>query len=262
MVDPRKTVAKLTERLQETFGEELRSVVLFGSVTRGEAMPGISDLNVLVLLDSMAAPDLIRAMPLVQQWIRDGNTPPHLYAWDEWPGMRDTFAIEIADMQDSREVLWGVDPIAHADVTAYDLRLHTEREVREMLLHLRLRLVLAASSPHDVGSLLMAGLPSMAAYLRAVLRLAGDTPGTDTPSVIERGAAAIGSDADTLLRCWEARRTQASLPVPITDALVERYTAFARDLILHLDRMRPPVAPLEGASNAYPLQGVSPGMTP
>ena len=44
MVDPRKTAARLAQELRNTFGEDLRSVVLFGSVVRGEVVPGVSDV--------------------------------------------------------------------------------------------------------------------------------------------------------------------------------------------------------------------------
>src|SRR5437868_13197903 len=98
MADARTTAAKLTAQFRTTFADELRSVVVFGSLPRGEAIPGISDLNILVLLDSLAPAKLARAAPLLQQWIRQGNTPPHLYSMEEWEGMQDTFAIEISDM--------------------------------------------------------------------------------------------------------------------------------------------------------------------
>jgi predicted nucleotidyltransferase len=236
MADPRTTAAKLTAHLRRTFGEGLHSVVLFGSVPRGEAVPGVSDLNVLVLLESLAPTNLARAAPVLQEWIRHGNTPPHLYSSDEWAGMADTFAIEIADMQDAREVLAGVDPITAGSVTNSDLRLHTEREIRETLLHLRLRLLLGANSPVEVGNLLLSGLPSFTAYMRAALRLGGSGSLEDSRDVIERVARLIDADATPMLTCWQHRRTLRPLEVPITDPLVEEYTAFTRRLVTFLDR--------------------------
>src|SRR5262245_65253156 len=98
MVDPKKTAARLAQDLRTTFGEDLRSVVLYGSVARGEVIPGISDVNILVLLEEVGPSQLAAAAGIVQDWIRKGNTPPHVYAMDEWNGMKDTFAIEMSDM--------------------------------------------------------------------------------------------------------------------------------------------------------------------
>src|SRR4051812_37289779 len=211
MADPRTIAAKLTAQFRTTFPDELRSVVVFGSLPRGEAIPGVSDLNLLILLESMTAQTLVHAAPVLQQWIRQGNTPPYLYSLEEWGGMQDSFAIEISDMNDAREVLWGFDPVAVDAVTYAGLRQQTEREIRDTLLHLRLRLMVATSGPSDIGSLLLSGFPSFNAYMRATLRLAGQSPGLESRSVIERAALLIGADATPMLTCFDVRNTTRRL---------------------------------------------------
>ncbi|MEO5814557.1 MAG: hypothetical protein ABIT20_04680 [Gemmatimonadaceae bacterium] len=237
MADARTTAAKLTALLRTTFAAELRSVVVFGSLPRGESIPGVSDLNLLVILESITAQTLVRAAPVLQQWIRQGNTPPYLYSWEEWRGMQDSFAIEISDMNDAREVLWGDDPIAVDWVTYAGLRQQTEREIRDTLLHLRLRLMVATTGPTDIGSLLLSGFPSFNAYMRAVLRLAGQSPGLETRPVIERACALIGADPAPMLTCFDARQTTHRLEVAMTDPLLEQYLAFVRALLEHVDAL-------------------------
>lgn len=259
MSDARTTAAKLTVHFRKAFADELRSVVVFGSLPRGESIPGVSDLNILVLLETVTTPTLVRAAPLLQQWIRQGNTPPYLYSWEEWGGMQDTFALEIADMNDAREVLWGIDPVAVDSVTYEHLRLQTEREIRDMLLHLRLRLMVATGGPSDVGALLLSGFPSFTAYMRAALRLAGEQPGLLTHPVIERTAALIGADPAPMLACFEARRTSQHLAVALTDPLVDRYMAFVRSLLQYINQL-PSEHPRAndgggGAPSLYELRG-------
>lgn len=237
MSDPRTIAAKLTAQLRTAFADELRSVVVFGSLPRGESIPGVSDLNMLVLLESMGSKTLQRAAPILQQWIRQGNTPPYVYSWEEWGGMQDTFAIEIADMNDAREVLWGEDPVSVDAVTYANLRRQTEREIRDTLLQLRLRLMVAAPGPADVGALLLSGIPSFAAYMRATLRLVGEEPGLATRPVIERTAALIEADASAVLSCFDVRRTKHYLEVALTDPLVERYMSFIQRLLQFVDRL-------------------------
>ena len=235
MADPRTIAAKLTAQFRSTFADELRSVVVFGSLPRGESIPGVSDLNILILLESLTTRGISRAAPLLQQWIRSGNTPPYVYSWDEWSGMQDTFVIEIADMNDARDVLWGVDPINIEALSYANLRMQTEREIRDTLLQLRLRLMVAASGPLDVGALLMSGMPSFSAYMRAALRLADEMPALSTRPVIERTAALIGADPSAMLRCLEARRTTHRLEIGLTDPLVDGYLTFVTALLHHVD---------------------------
>lgn len=251
MADPRTTAAKLTAQLRTTFSDELRSVVVFGSVPRGESIPGVSDLNVLVLLESMTTPTLVRAAPLLQQWIQQGNTPPHMYSWEEWSGMQDTFAIEIADMCDAREVMWGTDPISVESVTYANLRHQTEREIRDILLHLRLRLMVHANTAGEIGSLFVSGFPSFSAYMRAALRLSGEAPGLATRPVVERTGALIDADPAPMLACLEARRTHNNLEVKLTDPLAERYLGFARSLLQYIDKLPADVASPHAGREPY-----------
>lgn len=237
MADPRTSAAKLTAQFRTALADELRSVVVFGSLPRGESIPGVSDLNLIILLESMMSPTLVRTAPILQQWIRQGNTPPHLHTWDEWSGMQSTFAIEIADMCDAREVLWGEDPVTVDTIPYAALRLQTAREIRNMLLHLRLRLMVATNGPAEVGALLLSGFPSMAAYMRSALRLSGESPGLATPPVVERAAQLLGIDPTPMMSCFEARRTTHHLDVGLTDSMVDRYMTFASTLLKYVEQL-------------------------
>jgi len=237
MADPRTIAAKLTVQFRTVFAAELKSVVLFGSLARGEEIPGVSDLNLLILLDSMATPTLMRAAPVLQQWIHQGNTPPYLYSWSEWQGMQGAFAIEIADMNDAREVLWGADPVAVDSITRTDLRMQTDREIRDTLLHLRLRLMVAVSNPADVGALLLSGFSSFGAHMRSVLRLTGESPGLETRPVVERVASLIDADPSAMLLCHDTRQTTHRLDLDLTDPIVDNYMDFAHRLLDYINAL-------------------------
>lgn len=234
-LDPVATASQLAEEFKNVLGGDLRSVVLFGSVARGESIPGVSDVNVMILVESISASQLAEASGPAQQWVRSGNTPPYLFSWDEWSGMGDTFAIEIADMHDAREVIHGPDPVQDKPMEMAHLRLHAEQEIRETLLQLRLRLLLTAGNERDVGNLLVSGLPSCSAYMRTVLRLQGESPPLDSGEAIERAAALVDVDPDAMMAVLEARRSRTSLPLAIADPLVERYMEFLRRMLAFVD---------------------------
>ncbi|HSH46741.1 MAG TPA: hypothetical protein VK966_12925 [Longimicrobiales bacterium] len=206
MTDLRKDADEFTIRLREALGERLRSVVLHGSVARGESVPDVSDVNLMVLADTVD-PGLLRQLaPLAREWLEAERALPLVLSWDEWQASRDAFAIETADMLDSREVLHGDDPLAGAVVDPADLRLQAERELRGKLVHLREGTLFAADRPKELGNLLVKALPAVATYLRTALRLADrPVPGT-TPEAFRDGATLVGAEADALLELWEDRR--------------------------------------------------------
>lgn len=216
MADLHAEARQFGKRLRKSLGERLRSVVLHGSVARGEAVEGISDVNLLVLVDSVDAALLRQLAPDARKWLEAERALPLLLGWDEWLASTDAFAIETSDMLEAREVLEGEDPLTGAVVKPDELRLQAERELRGKLVHLREGMLVSADRPRDLGALLLMALPSVATYLRASLRLAGEPVPATTPAVLRGGTRLVGGSAEALERLWELRG-QREVPEPDVD---------------------------------------------
>lgn len=235
--NPRDAAQKLTAGLRERAGPNLRSVLLHGSVVRDEAVPGISDVNVLVLLDDVGPEQLRAIAPLARDWREAAGAPPLIFAEREWGRAVDVFAIEIADMKDAHEMLHGTDPVASLEPKQSELRLQTERELRGKLLQLREGTLLAADSPAELGWLLTAALPSFTAYMRATLRLAGRDVPRDTPTTIIETATLVGADPAPFAAVWDARRGGRKLEARLGDPIVADFYGLAERMADHVDRL-------------------------
>lgn len=220
MTDMRGEAREFARRLREGLGDRLRSVVLHGSVARGEAVDGASDVNLLVLVDRADAALLRDLAPQARSWLEKERALPLLFGWDEWQASMDAFAIETSDMLEVREILHGDDPLVDANVNPSDLRLQAERELRGKLVHLREGMLVAADRPEELGRLLLTALPSVTTYLRVALRLAGrPVPGT-TPAVIREAADLLGTDLERIGRLWELRSDRKAPRTDVDDPLV------------------------------------------
>ena len=234
---PREAAERLTAGLREKAGTNLRSVVLHGSVARGEAIAGVSDVNVLVLLHEAGPAELRAIAPLAREWLESAGGPPLILTDREWKRATDVFAIEVADMKDAHELLFGMDPVAALEPKRSELRLQTERELRGKLLQLREGTLLAAEAPVELGWLLSAALPSFTAYMRATLRLSSREVPRDTPSVILATAEVIEADPSPFAAVWEARTAGRKLEINIDDAIVGDYYGLAERMADHVDRL-------------------------
>lgn len=237
MKDPRKVASDLTTELKTVLRDRLRSVILYGSVARGEAITGVSDINVMVLVDRVDSSALHAISPLARRWSSAGNTVPLLMTWEEWRSAADSFAIECADMQDAHEVLYGDDPLAGQVVESVHLRLQAERELRGKILQLREGMLLTAESDADVGRLLLVALPSFVTYLRAALRLAGLEVPLKSERTIETGAHLVGADPGPFLRILDARMRGQPLRLKVEDRLVAGYYELAERTASFVDNL-------------------------
>lgn len=238
MRDPERVAAELAGEFERTFGDRLVSVVLYGSVPRREAVPGLSDVNLLVLLDEVTVPDLAAAGRLALRWMEAGNGAPLLFGWEELRRSSDVFAIELADMRDRRVVLFGRDPIPELEIHPESLRLQLELELRGRWTQLREGLMLAAGRPGEVGDLLVRALPTFACHCRAVLRLVGRDIPLDTEDVIRAAGNVVGADPTAMVEAWAWRRGGGAPPIGLDHPVVGGCGDFVKRVIEWVDAAR------------------------
>lgn len=237
MTDPRARAQTATDEIRQALGERLHSAVLFGSVARGDAIAGVSDINILVLLDDIDVPTLRQLATRAAGWQKN-QVSPLLLEHGAWQDAGDVFAIEIADMRDHHQVLAGPDPLSELQIEASALRLQAERELRGKLIQLEMGLLGAAGAGGDnVGSLLAHAYPSFATYLRTTLRLADQAVPANADDVVTAGCALVGADPAAFRATLEARRRAQTWRLSITDPLVEQYHATAEHIAAYVDTL-------------------------
>ena len=165
------TPEQLVEQLKQALGDRLRSVVLYGSATTGEFLPGVSNYNLLIIADRFDVATLTDLAATVSRWVRDGHRPPLLFTPGQLEASVDSFPIELLDIQQSRQVLFGADPVAKLHISPEHLRLQLEREFKGKLLALREGYLLAGGKPRHVVAVLTSTLSGVLVVFRAALRL-------------------------------------------------------------------------------------------
>ncbi|HEU0015354.1 MAG TPA: nucleotidyltransferase domain-containing protein [Longimicrobium sp.] len=234
--DPRARTAQLARDLGAVYGDELASVVLYGSAARGEYRPG-SDVNVLVLLRALSAAALRRASALARDWVAEGNPPPLMMSVDEWRRSADVFPIEVADMRDAHVVVAGDDPFTGLVVSPADLRLQCEKELKGKQIQLRERYLLFAGQPEELGELLVRSFSTFLVLFRTVLRLSGQPAPAEAEAVVRRLAERVGMDPAPLLEIHRAR-TAAQKPRPEAESpLVTGYLDAVERVVDYVDRL-------------------------
>ena len=222
--------------LEGVFDTELASVVLYGSAARGEYRPGVSDLNVLVLLREVSPAALRRATEAARAWVAEGNPPPLILSADEWRRSADVWAIEVADIRDAHLTLLGADPFSGVAVRPEDLRLQCERELKGKQIQLRERYLLFAGHPEELGDLVTRSFSTFLVLFRTVLRLDGGAGERDAETVVREVARRVGFDPEPLLEIHRARAAGEKLRPQADSPVVEGYLDAVSRVVDHVDR--------------------------
>lgn len=228
-------VGELLAAIRSLFGEALRTVVRFGSVVAGEVLPGQSDTNLLIIVDTIPLSALLHNAEAVQKWTGAGNPAPLLLTLEEWKSSADIFAMEYADILHRHEVLVGVAPFDGVHVDPKDLRLHVEREAMGKLLQLRRAVMAVGNDPKMQLRLLVSGLSTLMVIFRGVCRVAGGSPPMDYVRLSEDVATRVGFDARPFERLVLHGRRDVQIPVSdVTQVLTGVLDAMGR-LVAYLD---------------------------
>lgn len=172
MGDERRVADEFTKKLVSAYGDALVAVLLYGSAARGDYRPGISNLNLLLILRSADAGTLRRGSALAREWATQGNPPPLVLGESEWRESADVFPIEYTDIRDAHVVLHGSDPFPGVEIHWRNLRLQCEHELKSKQIQLREHYLLAADKGDELGRLLVHSYPTFLTLFRTALRLA------------------------------------------------------------------------------------------
>jgi hypothetical protein len=191
---------RFVTKLQQTHGDNLKSVVLYGSAALQENQASNLPRNILIVLDRIGTTDLKAAHEVAEEWHRQGNPFPVYFTEREIRDSADVFPIEFLDMSRIRLVMWGEDPFAALTVHTHNLRHQLEYEMRGKLIRLRTLYIAVSHDPKRLAALMADSSNSFAVLFRHILPLMG----AEVPA--EKHEAVVALSKSLHLEEWVFRR--------------------------------------------------------
>ena len=228
----------LVDELCTAHGENLVSVVLYGSAAAGDHIEQRSDQNILIVLNRITTEDLRRSQGPIGAWQAIGQPPPVYFSVAELDDAADVFPIEFLQMEQARKVLHGRDPFEFIKISHTNLRHQTEYELRTRLIQLRRMYIPASTSIEKLSNLMSDSLVSFAALFRAVLILHGQDPPITKPATVRASVRLLELDAAPFERIFELRaNSRVSLTETEANEVFAAYMAQIERVIEVVDRL-------------------------
>jgi predicted nucleotidyltransferase len=232
-----ETLDKLVAGLQAAFGDELESVILYGSAASNEYHAKHSDLNVLIVVKNSTFHKVGRASDIARWWNRTGNPPPLFFTAHELAESADVFPIEFSDMKDAHQVLFGQDLLQNIEIDHTHQRLECEHELRGKLLNLRSRYVLVKGDRRESLHLLSQSISSFAVLFRHALHLVGRPASVQKEEIFKLAAEEFKFDAAPFLKILDFRRGGLEFKDSDMDPLFEKYFEAIGKVIERVDAL-------------------------
>jgi predicted nucleotidyltransferase len=218
-----KLVREFVERMQDSLGEDLLAVLLYGSAASGDVQPEFSDVNLLAVLRVVGVAELRRTAATIEWWQGRKQSMPLLLSLEEARNAADAFPIEFLDITHNHRLLHGSDPFAGVAVNPQHHRRQVEHELRSLQMSLRSRYLTLLNSDDEIMDMLARSLSGFATLTRHALLLHGVEVGTRKRDILEAATRRLGMNPlpfETLLAVRE--RTQ-QLVGEAVDSLFSAY---------------------------------------
>jgi predicted nucleotidyltransferase len=225
-----KTVmTDFTARLKELFGDNLVAVVLYGSAVRGVYRKGVSDINVLVLLEKSTPRKIFEMGRVIKSFLRKHRVNPRVMTREEFVSSADVFPLEYGDIKDAHEILYGDAEILNIDLRRAHLRYELEEKLRGAVGDIRYLLLASGGSEKILAKLLNLWAGLCGTIFRGLLRLKGinEIP-AETDALLTRISSEYEVPMDGFSALERFRQGEKTQVVELAESLLEALKALAR----------------------------------
>jgi hypothetical protein len=171
--DPKDIFQEITSDYKAVFGDDLVSIILYGSATGQDYQPGKSDINFMIILKEAGIERLDRAFDMVRIWRKRKVATPLFLTENYVETSLDVFPIEYLNFQRHHTVVHGKGVLADLPLKLQFIRLQCEREIKGKLLLLRHAFLDTDGKSRAMKNVISQSLGAFAAISEALLYLKG-----------------------------------------------------------------------------------------
>ncbi len=222
---------------KKLFGEDLVSVILFGSAARGEYILKKSDINFLVILSDNGIERFYEALELVNRWKKRNVSTPLFLTEKYINESLDSFPIEFLNIKSHYNLIFGKDLFENMEFKRDDLRLQLEQEMKGKLLNLRQAYFQAAGNARMASMLIHDSFGTFLSLFPAILFLKNDSISGNSTENINRVSLLFKLDKGVLDRLYNVKQGKEKINKSASIDLLKSYISQIRSLANQIDSL-------------------------
>ena len=178
-------IREFTASLKIILSDNLLAIVLYGSAAGGAYCEGVSDINVLVILEKNNTAKLFSLGRTVKTLLRKHRISPRIMTREEFITATDVFPLEYCDILETHELVYGNGEILDITVERENLRLQLEEKLRGAVGDIHGMIIAAGGNEKLLQKLFLNWSALGGVLFRGLLRLKGKSvTGLDAETAI------------------------------------------------------------------------------
>ncbi len=237
---PMEITEAFAQDYKALFGDELVSVILFGSGASGTYVPKKSDINFLIVVTETGIQHLSACFPVIEKWQRYNVSVPLFMTRQYIQNSLDSFPLEFLNMKKNHRMIYGEDILNGLEIPRENIRLECETQLKGKLLHLRKDFLATLANRKALELLIMKSVPVFAAVFKGLLLLKDAEPSADASAnaVIMTTAEKFGLDLALFEQILQISENKIRLTSEELIKIIETYILQMRKLALLVDELK------------------------
>ena len=228
---------RFVAEMEGLFQRDLLSVCVFGAAAQGDFQPDLTEVNVLIVLRQVGAPELRKLVAPIQAARKDFFLDPLLFTIDDLRNSTDVFPLRLIQMRRGYQILSGQDFISTLFVNPEHIRLACEREAKTTVLRLRQLYLVRAGLRPAWQAALVDNIQQTVGLIGYALELTGHGAPGRTEKILDMAEREIGIDQAVMLRVLLLRLSGERLEHAQLETLYEQYLDCVEKVARYVDRL-------------------------
>ena len=230
-------ITEFANKLLENFNDNVHAVIVYGSAAGINYNPGVSNINIAVIVKTLDFSVLNQSVALVK-WGRKHKIATPLFLTKEYIlSSLDVFPIEFSDIKAQHKVIYGEDVFKDLDIPVKDVRLLCEQQVKGKLLHLRQAYLDIGSKPPVLKNLLLSAWSDLVPVFRQLIILKGQKPVEQKEEMLGQLAGIFSLDPGPFLAVYHDKNKKIRIPSHQLEAHLQNFLSQLESLSRHLDSL-------------------------
>lgn len=204
----RNIIDSFVEQLKLYLCENLKSVILYGSVVRQDYSKKLSDINILIVLGAVNLKDL-SLVSKIKHSHKFARISPIVFTKSQLESTTDVFPIEFLDMQENNAVIWGEDCLKDLKIDLRNLRHQCEWELKSKIIQMQ-RFYMENKKNKFLNAFLLKNLSSFIVIFKNLLRLKNIIE-NKRDKILERAALEFNLEKGIFDKLYQARAVNHKL---------------------------------------------------
>ena len=235
--DPKEIFPDITTDYKDVYGDNLISIMLYGSATGKDYRPGKSDINFMIVLSEEGIEHLNQAFEIVKKWRKRNVAIPVFLTENYVETSTDVFPIEYLNFKSNYVPVYGKDILKDLSFKPEFIRLQCEREIKGKLLLLRQVYLETSGKRRALKDVTSQSIRAFVAFFEALLHVKGLELPKEKLQIIRATAQAFDLDSSVFEKLLDVKEDKVKLSDQDMRRLFQAYLTEVRKLSKLVDAL-------------------------